>query len=79
MNLFDIYNEDLNGNCLFRPIRRLTYGTPDHHKEIRETVCDYFNTRYKRFYFIILAECCMKVHWEESQKLFQFWTLQWNL
>ena len=54
MDLFDIYNEDGDGNCLFRAISRLTYGTPDHHKEIRETVCDYIATRYDRFSNFIL-------------------------
>ena len=39
MDRLDIYSE--NYNCLFRAIIRLTYGTPDHYKEIRETVCDY--------------------------------------
>ena len=56
IDLFDIYNEDWDGNCLYRTIRRLAYGTPDHHKEIRETVCDYIATRYDRFSDIILGE-----------------------
>ena len=54
MDLFDIYNEDGDSNCLFRAISRLTYGAPDHHKEIRETVCDYIATRYDRFSNFIL-------------------------
>ena len=32
MDLFDIYNEDGDGNCLFGAVSRLIYGTPDHHK-----------------------------------------------
>ena len=49
MNLFDIYN-DGDDNCLFKAISRLTYGTSDHPKEIRETVCDYIAARYDRFF-----------------------------
>ena len=51
--LFDIYNKD--GNCLFRTISKLIYGTSNHHKEIRETVCDYIVTRYDRFSNFILG------------------------
>ena len=53
-NLFYIHNEDGDGNFLFWTIIRLTYGTPDYHKEIRETVCDYIATRYDRFSDFIL-------------------------
>ena len=56
MDLFDIYNENGDGNSLFRAISRLTYGTPDHHKEIREAVCNYIATRYDRFYDFILGD-----------------------
>ena len=56
MDLFYIYNEDGVGNCLFRAVSILIYGTPDHHKDIRETVCDYIATRYGRFYDFILGD-----------------------
>ena len=54
-DLFYIYNEVGDRNCLFRAINKLTYGTPDHHQEIRETVCDFITTRYDRFSDFILG------------------------
>ena len=56
MYLFNIYNEDGDDNCLFKAISRLTYGTPDHYTEIRETVSDYIATRYGRFSDFILGD-----------------------
>ena len=77
MNLFDIYNED--DNSLFREISRLTYGTPNHHKEIKETMCDYIATRYFRFSDFILEvinnyidQMLDKCTWEDSTKLLYF-------
>ena len=35
-------------------LEKLTNETPDHHKEIRETVSDYIVTKYDRsFYFVL--------------------------
>ena len=56
MDIFYIYNENEDGNWLFRAASILTYGAPDHHTEIRETVCDYIATRYGRFYYFILGD-----------------------
>ena len=54
MNLFNIYNDDGDNNCLFRAISRLAYERQDHHKEIRKTDCDYISTRYDIFSGFIL-------------------------
>ena len=56
MNLFYIYNEYGDDHCLFRAASRLTYGAPDHHKEIRETIYDYIATRYDEFSDFILGD-----------------------
>ena len=56
MDLFDIYNDDGDNNCLFIAISILAYGRPDHHKEIRETVCNYIATRNDRFSGFILGD-----------------------
>ena len=55
MDLFYTYNEGGNGNCLFRVISRLTYGTPDHYEKIREIVCEYITIRYDKFSDFILG------------------------
>ena len=68
-----------DGNCLFRAINRLTYGTPDYHKLIKETVCDYIASRYDRFSDFILGDIYDYIGqmldegtWEESLKLSHF-------
>ena len=79
MNLFDIYNEVGDGNCLLRAISRLTSRTTDHHKEIEETVYNFIATKYGRFFYFILGDIKYYIDqmldegtWEESLKLSYF-------
>eukprot|EP00466_Bigelowiella_natans_P002038 jgi/Bigna1/90373/estExt_fgenesh1_pg.C_680074 len=44
MRNFHVQDEDGDGNCLFRTISRLIYGTPEHHAMVRAKILEYIQT-----------------------------------
>ena len=51
-NKFDIIEEEFDGNCLFRALRKGCFGSPDYHFDIRESIWYYILHNRKRFQII---------------------------
>ena len=69
-SLFSIHKIDQDGNCLFRSILYFLCGADKHHKNLRESICDYILEHQDTYsvYFEGLEEGLM-IHIEEMKNI----------